>query len=230
MVTLNPDAPPVARATRRGRGADRRFRRWRATSRRSARRTAGTPTGRCSPRISWRATICRSAIPAPSAACRGWRTWSARRARAMFNYHTILKDDSLKIALAHPDNTRLKGDRRRTTFLLVGLSEPADHADAGLFLVSVAASARAGAGRHRLRRRHVAGLRLFAGGAGAFRGGEDAARQGQRRGSRLHGEGLSRACCPTLAEPGHLSHLERPNFDFAQYLAERTGGFERRFG
>ena len=36
----------------------------------------------------------------------------------MFNYHTILKDDTLKIALAHPDNTRLKGDRRRTTFLL----------------------------------------------------------------------------------------------------------------
>ena len=35
-----------------------------------------------------------------------------------FNYHTILKDDTLKIALAHPDNTRLKCDRRRTTFLL----------------------------------------------------------------------------------------------------------------
>ena len=38
--------------------------------------------------------------------------------RRAFNYHTILKDDTLKIALAHPDNTRLKGDRRRTTFLL----------------------------------------------------------------------------------------------------------------
>ena len=35
-----------------------------------------------------------------------------------FNYHTILKDDTLKIALAHPRNTRLEGDRRRTTFLL----------------------------------------------------------------------------------------------------------------
>ena len=38
--------------------------------------------------------------------------------RAAFNYHTILKDDRLKIALAHDDNTRLKGERRRTTFLL----------------------------------------------------------------------------------------------------------------
>ncbi|MFD2856688.1 aromatic ring-hydroxylating dioxygenase subunit alpha [Seohaeicola zhoushanensis] len=35
-----------------------------------------------------------------------------------FNYHTILKDDSLRIAMAHPSNTRLKGEERRTTFLL----------------------------------------------------------------------------------------------------------------
>ncbi|MCB1394536.1 MAG: aromatic ring-hydroxylating dioxygenase subunit alpha, partial [Rhodobacteraceae bacterium] len=35
-----------------------------------------------------------------------------------FNYHTILKDDTLRIAMAHPTNTRLKGDERRTTFLL----------------------------------------------------------------------------------------------------------------
>ena len=33
-----------------------------------------------------------------------------------------------------------------------------------------------------------------------------------------------------LATPGHLSHLERPNYDFAQYLAERTGGFARALG
>jgi phenylpropionate dioxygenase-like ring-hydroxylating dioxygenase large terminal subunit len=35
-----------------------------------------------------------------------------------FNYHFILKDDSLKIALAHPSNTRLEGQWRRTTTLL----------------------------------------------------------------------------------------------------------------
>ena len=35
-----------------------------------------------------------------------------------FNYHTILKDDTLKIALAHPDNQRMQGDRRRTTYLI----------------------------------------------------------------------------------------------------------------
>ena len=42
-------------------------------------------------------------------------------------------------------------------------------------------------------------------------------------------EKVYRGLCARAAEPGHLSHLERPNFDFAQYLAERTGGFERRF-
>jgi hypothetical protein len=25
-------------------------------------------------------------------------------------------------------------------------------------------------------------------------------------------------------------HFERPNYDFAQYLAGRTGGFDRQFG
>ncbi len=35
-----------------------------------------------------------------------------------FNYHTILKDDTLKIALAHPANTRMQGELRRMTYLL----------------------------------------------------------------------------------------------------------------
>ena len=42
-------------------------------------------------------------------------------------------------------------------------------------------------------------------------------------------EKVYRGLCARAAEPGHLSHLERPNYDFAQYLAERTGGFSRRF-
>jgi len=32
------------------------------------------------------------------------------------------------------------------------------------------------------------------------------------------------------ARPGHLSYLERPIYDFMQYIAERTAGFERSFG
>jgi hypothetical protein len=31
------------------------------------------------------------------------------------------------------------------------------------------------------------------------------------------------------AKPGHLSYLERPIYDFMQYIAARTAGFERQF-
>jgi hypothetical protein len=40
-------------------------------------------------------------------------------------------------------------------------------------------------------------------------------------------ERVYRGACAGLAKPGHLSHLERPNFEFAQYLAERVAGFKR---
>ncbi|HLF21259.1 MAG TPA: SRPBCC family protein, partial [Aestuariivirga sp.] len=42
-------------------------------------------------------------------------------------------------------------------------------------------------------------------------------------------EKVYRGVCAEAARPGHLSHLERPNFDFAQYLAAKVGGFERKF-
>ena len=40
-------------------------------------------------------------------------------------------------------------------------------------------------------------------------------------------EKVIRGASAGVARAGHLSHLERPNYDFAQYLAERTGGFKR---
>jgi hypothetical protein len=42
-------------------------------------------------------------------------------------------------------------------------------------------------------------------------------------------ERVFRGVSAGVAKAGQLSHLERPNFDFAQYLAERTGGFQRKF-
>ncbi|MFY8146686.1 MAG: aromatic ring-hydroxylating oxygenase subunit alpha, partial [Rhodobacter sp.] len=35
-----------------------------------------------------------------------------------FNFHSIVKNDALDLALAHPANMRLQGDQRRTTWLL----------------------------------------------------------------------------------------------------------------
>jgi len=34
-------------------------------------------------------------------------------------------------------------------------------------------------------------------------------------------EKVYRGICSAMGGPGHLSHLERPNFEFAQYIASR---------
>ncbi len=147
--------------------------------------------------------------------------------RRMFNYHTILKDDSLKIALAHPSNTRLKGDRRRTTFLLAVYPSLLITLTPGYFwYLSL----------------HPHGVgqvdMIFGGGMSPDFAYSAEAQQHfsavkalldkvniEDRGCT---EAVYRGLSSAFAEPGHLSHLERPNFDFAQYLAERTGGFQRR--
>ena len=36
-------------------------------------------------------------------------------------------------------------------------------------------------------------------------------------------EKVYRGLCSDLATPGHLSHLERPNYDFATYLSSKVG-------
>jgi phenylpropionate dioxygenase-like ring-hydroxylating dioxygenase large terminal subunit len=149
--------------------------------------------------------------------------------RRAFNYHTILKDDTLKIALAHPDNTRMKGDRRRTTFLLAVYPSLLVTLTPGYFWY-LSLHPR-GAGQVNI---------VFGGGmAPEFAYSTEAKTHFAAVKTLLDKvnvedrgctEMVYRGLCARAAEPGHLSHLERPNFDFAQYLADRTGGFERRFG
>jgi phenylpropionate dioxygenase-like ring-hydroxylating dioxygenase large terminal subunit len=138
-----------------------------------------------------------------------------------FNYHTILKDDSLKIALAHDNNTRLKGDMRRTTFLLAIYPSLLITLTPGYFWY----------------------LSLHPKGVGQVQigfGGGMSCDYVQDADARLHFEQLKsllddvnvedRGCtekvykglCAGLSAPGHLSHLERPNYDFAQYLNRRV--------
>jgi hypothetical protein len=38
-----------------------------------------------------------------------------------------------------------------------------------------------------------------------------------------------RGLCSGAARPGHVSYLERPNYDFMHYIADRTAGFDRTF-
>ena len=145
-----------------------------------------------------------------------------------FNYHTILKDDSMPIALAHPNNTRLKGERRRTNYLLAIYPSLMISLTPGYFWYLS------------LHPRGVGQVHITFGGGMSpeFIQSEEAQehlRQAKALLDRVNiedrgcTEKVYRGACAGLSRPGHLSHLERPNYDFAQYLAERTGGFERQF-
>jgi phenylpropionate dioxygenase-like ring-hydroxylating dioxygenase large terminal subunit len=149
--------------------------------------------------------------------------------RPSFNYHTILKDDSLKIALAHPSNTRMTGERRRTTFLLAVYPSLLITLTPGYFwYLSLHPK---GPGQV-----HI----TFGGGMSPdFAYSPEAQEHFKQLKTLLdHVNVEDRGCtervykgiCADTAKAGHLSHLERPNFDFAQYIASRVGGFERRFG
>lgn len=148
--------------------------------------------------------------------------------RRTFNYHTILKDDTLKIALAHPDNTRMVGDRRRTTFLLAVYPSLLVTLTPGYFWY-LSLHPR-GPGQVSI---------VFGGGMSPdFAHSPDAQQHFAQLKTLLDKVNVEdRGCTEKVykglsakaATPGHLSHLERPNFDFAQYLAEMTGGFSRSF-
>ncbi len=148
--------------------------------------------------------------------------------RPAFNFHTILKDDTLKIALAHPSNTRMVGDRRRTTFLLAIYPSLLITLTPGYFwYLSLHPN---GVGKVNI---------IFGGGLSPdFAHSQEAQAHFAQLKALLDKVNIEDRGCTervfkglnaSAAKPGHLSHLERPNFDFAQYLAERTGGFQRIF-
>lgn len=137
-----------------------------------------------------------------------------------FNYHTILKDDGLKIALAHDTNTVLKGDRRRTTFLLAIYPSLMITLTPGYFwYLSLHPK---GTGEV-----HIS----FGGGMSAdYVNDPDAQAHFAQLKTLLDDVNVEDRGCTekvfkglnsAMASPGYLSHLERPNYDFAQYLNAR---------
>lgn len=142
---------------------------------------------------------------------------------APFNYHTILKDDTLKIAMAHPNNTRLTGDRRRMTYLIAIYPSLMITLTPGYFWYLS------------LHPQGVGKVRIGFGGGMSADYVEDADAQAhfaqlkallddvnvEDRGCT---EKVYRGLCSKAARPGHLSHLERPNYDFAQYINARVHG------
>jgi len=137
-----------------------------------------------------------------------------------FNYHFILKDDNLKIALAHPTNKRLEGNWRRTTTLLAIYPSLLITLTPGYFwYLSLHPK---GTGKVSI---------IFGGGMSPefVNDPEAQAHFGQLKEllddvnveDRGCTEKVYRGLCSGFAKPGHLSHLERPNYDFAQYLSAR---------
>ena len=134
-----------------------------------------------------------------------------------FNYHTILKDDSLRIAMAHPSNDRLEGDMRRTTFLLAIYPSLLITLTPGYFWYLSLHPVTPG-------RVHI---RFGGGMSDDYKDDADAQQNFVDLKTLLDEVNVEDRGCTEkvyaglksdLARPGHLSHLERPNYDFAQYL------------
>jgi choline monooxygenase len=137
-----------------------------------------------------------------------------------FNYHWITKEASLPIGNAHPGNERLQGHWRKTTALLAIYPTHLVTLTPGYFWYLVLQPV--GVGRVHIR---------FGGGlapefiadpmAGDYMATLkkllDEVNEEDRRGVQAVFRGVN----APLAKPGHLSHLERPNYDFARYLAKR---------
>lgn len=139
---------------------------------------------------------------------------------AAFNYHTILKDDSLRIAMAHASNTRLKGERRRTTFLLAIYPSLLITLTPGYFWYLS------------LHPHGVGQVKIgFGGGmSNDYANDPDAQDNFKQLKTLLDDVNVEDKGCTEKvyqglksqsAAPGHLSHLERPNYDFAQYINAR---------
>ncbi len=140
-----------------------------------------------------------------------------------FNYHWILKNDTMALTLAHPNNTHLVGDDRRKTYLLSIYPALMITLTPGYFwYLSL----------HPDGPDHV--NILYGGGLApefvedpdadahfeALKGILDNVNEEDRGCTEKVYRGLS----SNLSEPGPLSHLERPNFEFARYVMERLGG------
>ncbi|WP_457774738.1 aromatic ring-hydroxylating oxygenase subunit alpha [Phycobium rhodophyticola] len=138
-----------------------------------------------------------------------------------FNYHTILKDDQLRIAMAHPKNDRLQGDMRRTTFLLAIYPSLLITLTPGYFWYLSLHPVAPG-------RVHI---RFGGGMSDDYKDDADAHENFVALKALLDDvnvedrgctEKVFRGLSSALARPGHLSHLERPNYDFAQYLYSKV--------
>jgi phenylpropionate dioxygenase-like ring-hydroxylating dioxygenase large terminal subunit len=137
-----------------------------------------------------------------------------------FNYHWIVKNDTVKLSLAHPSNTTLQGDQRRITWLLAIYPALLITLTPGYFWYLCLSPD----GPDHVRILYGGGLSPdfvadpeaeahFA----TLKGLLDEVNE-EDKGCT---ERVYRGLCADLSTPGPLSHLERPNYEFARYVANR---------
>lgn len=137
-----------------------------------------------------------------------------------YNIHWIKKEASLTIGNAHPDNRRLQGEWRQTTALIALYPSHLITLTPGYFWYLC------------LQPRGTGQVHItFAGGLSPEFVDDPAAQQSivalktlldeVNREDRRGTEAVFRGANAPLARPGHLCHLERPNYDFAQYLVKQ---------
>lgn len=145
-----------------------------------------------------------------------------------FNYHWITKEASLAIGNAHPENTRLQGDWRKTTALIAIYPSHLITLTPGYFWYLSLHPKAAG-------QVHI----TYGGGlspdfiddpkAEEYLTNLKALLDAVNVEDRGCTESVFKGLQAGLAQPGHLSYLERPIYDFTQYLANRTGGHQPVF-
>jgi len=137
-----------------------------------------------------------------------------------FNYHYIMKNDTLPLTLAHPSNTTLAGDQRRITWLLSIYPALLITLTPGYFwYLSLTPE---GPGHVKV---------LYGGGmsadwcadpeASAHLAAVKALLDDVNVEDKGCVERVYQGLCAQMSGPGPLSHLERPNYEFAQYIASR---------
>ncbi len=136
-----------------------------------------------------------------------------------FNYHTLQKEEDFTLSVAHPDNTSLQGERRYMTYLLAIYPSWLITLTPGYFwYLSLYPEA---PGRVRIyfgggmskefvsspeSQKHFEELRVLL---------DEVNEEDRGCTERVYAGLLSK-----FHDPGPLSHLERPNYEFAQYISK----------
>ena len=140
-----------------------------------------------------------------------------------FNYHWILKNETFDLTLAHKDNKHLVGEDRRKTYLLAIYPSLMITLTPGYFwYLSLLPD-----GPDHVNIIYGGGL------APEFTADPDSEAHFARLKKILDEvneedkgctEKVYKGLCSDRSEPGPLSHLERPNFEFAQYIHRMLAG------